>query len=135
MTRDTLRCTHGEVECDAVRGVIRCRKCGTSAALAASSEAPDGTWQNDWRGFLIAHARDLHGCEHDFGGDVRDDPQREAEGLDVEDWAAIESCLAACALDPREPERYRDWYAAVLGKVRSRLTPKEPTASREPTDG
>lgn len=25
----------------------------------------------DWRGFLIAHARDLHGCEHDFGGDVR----------------------------------------------------------------
>ena len=46
-----------------------------------------------------------------------------AEGLDVEDWAAIRNCVSACANDPREPERYVDWYNAVLAKIDARLAP------------
>ena len=45
--------------------------------------------------------------------------------LDAEDWAAIENCVAACANDPREPERYREWYQSVLTKIRARLASKD----------
>ena len=34
--RTATRCTHGEVDCDAARGAIRCRKCGATAALPSS---------------------------------------------------------------------------------------------------
>lgn len=29
------------------------------------------------------------------------------------------SCVAACANDPKEPQRYRDWYAEVASELRN----------------
>jgi hypothetical protein len=45
------------------------------------------------------------------------------DALTIEDWEAIENCVAACASNPFEPKRYRDWYAETLAKVRRLASP------------
>ena len=38
--------------------------------------------------------------------------------LTAEEWWQVEQALTVVANDPREPERYREWYQQTLDRVR-----------------
>lgn len=40
--------------------------------------------------------------------------------LTGEEWWQVEQALIVVANDPREPERYREWYQQALDRVRER---------------